>query len=161
MRKYSRGLDFFRAFDNGMKDVNTIVDYLVNLEAGTAQKEIEEKIKKIQEIYKTSEYQIFKEIEARDNEFKADKNAEKQKFSDQARTINYQKQRSKWYVEHKGIPQNIVDMGNFIKTCRNGPEHYNDSGTTDNSNLDLTAFTLWAQIMALLEVARYFAEKDQ
>lgn len=160
-RKYQRAFDFFGAFDNGIDDVNTILGYLVNLNVETAPREIEKRIWEIQKIYKRPQYQMFKEIEARLDEIKADQDAERKRFPDRLGEINSAKWRSRWYADHKGIPQNIVDMGRFVKNCRNGEEHYNDYGSDDNSNLDLTAFTLWAQIMALLEVARYFLEKDQ
>lgn len=155
-RKHQRALRFFSAFDNGIEDVNTIVDYLANLEAGTAPEEIEEKIRKIQGIYK--KYKLKNAIDKRWGECEkavCDENDNNPSW------IKRQKRMSKWFCEHKGIPQNIVEMGRFVSECRNGPEHYNDRAEIDYSNLNLTVFTLWAQIMALLEVARYFAEKDQ
>ena len=156
-RKYQRALRFFSAFDNGIEDVNTIVDYLANLETGTAPEEIEERIHQVQGIYK--KYKLWDAINERWGEFVKAQSVEKDSNPDVK--IKWDEWRSKWFCEHEGIPQNIVDMGRFVSTCRNGPEHYNDHAEIDYSNLDLTAFTLWAQIMALLEVARYFYEKDQ
>ena len=156
-RKFQRALQFFIAYDNGIEDVNTIVDCLANLETETAPEEIEERIHQIQGIYK--KYKLWDAINERWGEFLKAQSVEKDSNPDVK--IKWDEWRSKWFCEHKGIPQNIVDMGRFVSTCRNGPEHYNDHAEIDYSNLDLTTFTLWAQIMALLEVARYFYEKDQ